>query len=139
MDESTLPPVCSTEPQAVSEQEITARFRERAKRQIAQARTPLKSGDRSKSQSQPLPALEGRSGLSLNVSDFDVSAFLHHFEGMELTEAEEHEVLHALWEIMCRFVEVGFGLDAYTLAKQSTGACGKLVADAADESASVVN
>lgn len=84
----------------------------------------------------PIPANPSTSeaNTSLSVSDFDVEAFLHHFDEFEMTEDEKHEVLHALWEIMCRFVEVGFGLDSHSLALKAGKSCESFSQNTATES-----
>jgi hypothetical protein len=41
--------------------------------------------------------------------------YLHHFEGCEISEAEKDELLRLLWNIMCSFVDLGWGTDAVSL------------------------
>ena len=60
---------------------------------------------------------------SLSVADFDIEAFIGDFDDFEMTEEEKREVLYALWEIMCRFVEIGFGLDSHSLAMNEQASC----------------
>lgn len=60
---------------------------------------------------------------SLSVADFDIEAFIGDFDDFDMTEDEKHEVLYALWEIMCRFVEIGFGLDSHSLAFKDGATC----------------
>lgn len=54
------------------------------------------------------------------IMTLDVEKYLHQFKDFVMTEEEKVEVLNQLWNIMCRFVELGFGLDSHsiTCAKQ---------------------
>lgn len=40
----------------------------------------------------------------------DLEKYSQMLEGMDLTPKQERELLQALWETMCRFVELGWGL-----------------------------
>ena len=64
-----------------------------------------------------------QSKLGLSVSDFDLDVFMGDFDDFDMTEDEKREVLHALFEIMCRFVEIGFGLDSHSIALKDRQAC----------------
>ncbi len=44
--------------------------------------------------------------------DLDPHEYREHLEGLHLTEAEENELLLALWSIMKAFVDLGFGVDS---------------------------
>jgi len=41
---------------------------------------------------------------------FDIEEFQHHLDGSNLTDAEKEELLKTLWEIICEFVFLGFGV-----------------------------
>ena len=41
---------------------------------------------------------------------FDVEEFQHHLDGSNLTDAEKEELLKTLWEMICEFVFLGFGV-----------------------------
>ena len=51
-----------------------------------------------------------------SVMTLDVEKYLHQFKDFVMTEEEKIEVLNQLWNIMCRFVELGFGMDSQSLA-----------------------
>ncbi|MEM1086968.1 MAG: hypothetical protein AAGH90_04510 [Pseudomonadota bacterium] len=57
--------------------------------------------------------------------ELDLEKYLEAFEGMDLTPDQEAEILKALWEIMCRFVELGWGLTPSTLAEADSQECGQ--------------
>jgi hypothetical protein len=63
---------------------------------------------------QPLIKLDPASLGSAPVLSIDVEEYLHHFKDFVMTEDEKLEVLNDLWNIMCRFVEIGFGMDSHT-------------------------
>jgi len=50
------------------------------------------------------------------VMTLDVEKYLHQFKDFAMTEEEKVEVLNQLWNIMCRFVELGFGMDSHSIA-----------------------
>ncbi|MDB2437132.1 hypothetical protein N9W89_00315 [Hellea sp.] len=64
----------------------------------------------------PLIKLDPKSQSSAPVLTLDVEKYLHQFKDFVMTEDEKLEVLNDLWNIMCRFVEIGFGMDSHTLA-----------------------
>ena len=47
--------------------------------------------------------------------EFDATRYLPSVADCELTEAEKEEFLRVLWQIMCRFVELGFECDVCQL------------------------
>jgi len=42
---------------------------------------------------------------------FDPQEYLHHLEGMELTDDQAEAILATLWGIMIQFVDLGFEID----------------------------
>lgn len=42
---------------------------------------------------------------------FDVEEYRHHLSDSDLTEAQQTELLAAIWQIMVSFADLGFGLD----------------------------
>lgn len=44
--------------------------------------------------------------------EFDIEKYLAAFECEHMTEDEAKAVLGVLWDMMCRFVELGLGIDA---------------------------
>lgn len=75
---------------------------------------------------------------SLSVADFDIDAFIGDFDDFDMTEDEKREVLYALWEIMCRFVEIGHGLDSHSLAMNEPANCEQTQENARREFADMV-
>ncbi|GJL93844.1 MAG: hypothetical protein DHS20C05_02490 [Hyphococcus sp.] len=55
----------------------------------------------------------------LNVEDppIDVRKFLPDLDELEISEEEKIEFLYILADIMCRFVDLGFGEDATTIVQ----------------------
>ena len=47
---------------------------------------------------------------------FDIEKYMEMFDGKDLTEDEQTAILTVLWEIMSRFVELGLGIDAGSIA-----------------------
>lgn len=41
---------------------------------------------------------------------FDAAAYIHFLDGCDWTEAQKLEFTEALWQIVCQFVDLGFGL-----------------------------
>lgn len=62
-----------------------------------------------------------KANLSTPLIEFDLEKYLAAFECEDMTQEEAEAVLTALWEIMCRFVELGFGIDAGSLACGENG------------------
>ena len=54
---------------------------------------------------------------------YDYREFVHHLDGMNLTEAEQIELLNTLWTLMCDFVALGFEIHPVQHAEK---ACGKV-------------
>ncbi len=44
--------------------------------------------------------------------DFNPDEYLHHLDGVEITDEEAEQLLTALWHIMHTFVDIGWGLDS---------------------------
>jgi len=65
---------------------------------------------------KPLIKLDPVTIGSSPVLTLDVEQYIHQFKDFVMTEEEKIEVLNDLWNIMCRFVEIGFGMDSHTLA-----------------------
>jgi len=121
MNESTIPSVFNKAAKRQDETKaILDNFSHRGRKQIAKtkARKALKTEvlPPTKDRDKPLFAIKPLADAGINVMSFDVENFLHHFDGAEITEDEKVEVLNALWQIMCRFVELGFGMDSHSLA-----------------------
>lgn len=53
-------------------------------------------------------------GFTKPVLNLDVEKYLEQIEDFELSEEEATELLTTLWDIMSRFVELGFGIDSYS-------------------------
>jgi len=45
------------------------------------------------------------------VAEFDADQYRHHLDEYELTQAQEDELLEALWHIMSTMVDIGWGVD----------------------------
>lgn len=41
---------------------------------------------------------------------FDPTAYMHHLDGSDLTEAQKAELLGTIWQIVVHFVDLGLGL-----------------------------
>ena len=52
--------------------------------------------------------------------NFDVEKYLAQVKDFDMTEEEKRELLAILWDIMCRFVELGFGLDSISMLEGKT-------------------
>jgi len=61
-------------------------------------------------------SLDPAKGHYSPVMTLDVEKYLHRFKDFVMTEEEKIEVLNHLWNIMCRFVELGFGMDSHSIA-----------------------
>ncbi len=55
------------------------------------------------------------------VLKLDIEKYIDQFSEFDLTEEQKVDVLKALWQIMSRFVEMGFGLDSVSLACEQKG------------------
>lgn len=51
---------------------------------------------------------------------FDPADYREDLDSCPITEAQKDELLRALWDIMCAFVDLGWGLDAVSLVLQNT-------------------
>ena len=121
MNESTIPSAFNKAAKRQDEtQAILDNFSKRGRKQIAKtkARKALKTEvlPPTDETAKPLFAIKPLDEAGVNVMSFDVENFLHHFDGTDISEEEKVEVLNALWQIMCRFVELGFGMDSHSLA-----------------------
>lgn len=47
--------------------------------------------------------------------NFDAEKYLAQAKDFDMSEEEKVELLTILWDIMCRFVELGFGLDSISI------------------------
>lgn len=45
------------------------------------------------------------------TSQADPSDFAPYLDGLDLTEAQQQELLQTLWAIMCAFADYGFGIE----------------------------
>lgn len=52
---------------------------------------------------------------SAKLGTFTPDDYRHHLDGSGMTEAEQDELLSALWKIMCGFVDLGWNVDAVSL------------------------
>ena len=64
-------------------------------------------------------------GLSFEDGDkehpnFDPARYLEQMADIDISEAEKNELLLILWDIMSRFVELGFGVDSLSLKDELT-------------------
>lgn len=50
-----------------------------------------------------------------NPTDFDINHYLEMAKDFDMSEQEKIELLTVLWDIMRRFVELGFGVDSVSL------------------------
>lgn len=60
-----------------------------------------------------------------SLATFAPEDYRHHLEGSGLTEAEQNELLAALWKIMCGFVDLGWSVDAVSLVLGQTSPSAK--------------
>lgn len=58
-----------------------------------------------------LDSQEGTPKVGYPVLRFDVEAYRPHLADSDLTEAQQKELLVAIWQIMVAFADLGFGLD----------------------------
>ena len=57
---------------------------------------------------------------------FDLDTYRHHLDDCEdLTEEQANELLRTLWDIMCAFVDLGFGLHPVQEVTKSCGQAGE--------------
>ena len=64
----------------------------------------------------------------------DYEFYSEYLEGSDLTEEQKHEFLQLLWNIICEFVSLGWGVHPLQQALVAKEGCGKR-RDSADESA----
>lgn len=70
-----------------------------------------------------LPASEAEGDTSRPTNamlSFDPADYREHLDSCPITEDQKDELLRALWDIMCAFVDLGWGLDAVSLVLQNT-------------------
>ena len=63
---------------------------------------------------EEVPEESGASSALLPAGslEFDVEDYKPYLDGFDLTDEQAEELLHTLWQIMSRFVELGFGVDS---------------------------
>lgn len=61
--------------------------------------------------SDVLSALDSEKSPRASLS-FDAQKYMHHADGLDLTDAQKIEFLRTLWTIMSAFVDLGFGVDS---------------------------
>lgn len=66
-------------------------------------------------QDAPLSALSNIELSAETSPDFDLDKYMKMAEGFDLSEDEKRELLTTLWEIMKRFVELGWGMDSVSI------------------------
>lgn len=54
------------------------------------------------------------------IFHLDVEKYIGQLDCYDMTEQEKNDLLYALWDIMCRFVELGFGLDSHDETRDKT-------------------
>jgi len=54
------------------------------------------------------PQGEHKSNYSSPILELDIGKYLPQFDCYDMSEKEKIDCLEALWELMCRFVEMGF-------------------------------
>lgn len=57
------------------------------------------------------------------VVNVDYERYAHHLDSADLTDAQKQEFLETLWNIICEFVSLGFGVHPL---QQKRDSCGKL-------------
>ena len=65
--------------------------------------------DKTKRNTQPVSDLPGRDA-SPPVVTVDYDLYAHYLEDSDLSEKEKREFLQMLWNIICEFVSLGFGV-----------------------------
>ncbi|MBI1392795.1 MAG: hypothetical protein GC152_08660 [Alphaproteobacteria bacterium] len=55
-----------------------------------------------------------------SIPAFDLDTYLEKTKDFDMSEVEQRELLMILWDIMRRFVELGFGLDSVSLLSGQT-------------------
>lgn len=63
--------------------------------------------------------LDPAAGRPVITVDYDLYA--HYLEDTDLSEDEKREFLQTLWNIVCEFVAMGFGVNPVQQAKESCG------------------
>ena len=53
----------------------------------------------------------------------DVALYQHYLDNSDLSDEDKHEFLHALWNLVCEFVMLGF--EVHPLQQIPENACGK--------------
>tara|TARA_R110000787_G_scaffold16622_17_gene50539 strand:+ start:36659 stop:37039 length:381 start_codon:yes stop_codon:yes gene_type:complete len=56
-----------------------------------------------------------------NSVEFDVAEFMHFLEGTDWTDAEKAEYIALVWNIICEFVALGFGVHPIQQAQEGCG------------------
>lgn len=68
----------------------------------------------------PASEMEGdMSGPTTAMLKFDPADYREDLDSCPITDAQKDELLRALWDIMCAFVDLGWGLDAVSLVLQN--------------------
>lgn len=68
----------------------------------------------------PASEIEGdTSRPTTAMLSFDPADYREHLGSCPITEAQKDELLRALWDIMCAFVDLGWGIDAVSLVLQN--------------------
>ena len=68
---------------------------------------------------------------SPTIAPPDYGKYQHHLDKFDLTEAQKQELLLTIWNIVTAFAEIGFGMDATTLALKSI--CGEAFENASNQ------
>ncbi|MBT3011720.1 MAG: hypothetical protein KME41_08355 [Candidatus Thiodiazotropha sp. (ex Lucina pensylvanica)] len=53
------------------------------------------------------------------IPECDVEKYREHIKDLDLSEAEQTELLKTIWTIMAAFVDLGFGIDSVQLLSSS--------------------
>lgn len=54
------------------------------------------------------------------IFHLDVEKYIGQLDCYDMSEQEKNDLLYALWDIMCRFVELGFGVNSYPVDEDKT-------------------
>jgi hypothetical protein len=63
---------------------------------------------------------------------FDAKEYMAHLDGLDLTDAQKHQMLEALWSIMVSFVDLGFGIHPVQQAMEPARESKALASDSDD-------
>jgi hypothetical protein len=88
----------------------------------------------------PYPPIPITETPDTNPPDFDMDKYMKMAGEFDMSEEEKRELILTLWNIMSRFVELGFGLDSVSIleAEKARKASAEAAKNPSDSKGSVV-